>query len=245
MPEGDVVVHRQVLAQPGPGLTAASWARLADGTPLITGVQRGEGWLILVHTTANTTWSSLPLSGVFVDLMQRFARSGTVPAARCRACWRRSRCWMRRAVWARRARRCSRCRPRLSPRRWSAREHPPGLYGRIEAGEDAARQALNLASAVPELTALEPADFAVPPQDFAGSAEVDLMPWILLAALLLALADTVIGLILRGLVPGRLRPAPVAGRVAAAARPAGRVACAGPGRGDHRRDLRDPVSPMS
>ena len=76
VPEGDVVVHRQVLAQPGPGLNAASWARLADGTPLITGVQRGQGWLILVHTTANTTWSSLPLSGVFVDLMQRFAALG-------------------------------------------------------------------------------------------------------------------------------------------------------------------------
>jgi hypothetical protein len=87
-------------------------------------------------------------------------------------------------------------------------EHPPGLYGRIEAGEDAARQALNLASAVPELTALGPADYPVPTRDFAGSAEVDLMPWLLLAALLLALADTVIGLFLRGLLPGRLRPAP-------------------------------------
>jgi hypothetical protein len=92
--------------------------------------------------------------------------------------------------------------------------HPPGLYGRIEAGEDAARQALNLASAVPDLQALSPGDLPVPAQDYAGSAEVDLMPWILLAALLLALADTVIGLILRGLGPGRLRgrmrPAPAA-----------------------------------
>jgi hypothetical protein len=38
------------------------------------------------------------------------------------------------------------------------------------------------------------------------------MPWILLAAMLLALADTLIGLMLRGLMPaGRLRPAPAVG----------------------------------
>ena len=73
VPEGDVVVQRQVLAQPGPELARHTWARLADGTPLITGAQRGEGWLVLVHTTANTTWSSLPLSGVFVEMLQRIA----------------------------------------------------------------------------------------------------------------------------------------------------------------------------
>src|SRR5918996_230455 len=71
VPEGDVVVHRQVLAQPGPELASRAWARLADGTPLITGAPDGKGWLVLVHTTANTTWSSLPLSGAFMDLLQR------------------------------------------------------------------------------------------------------------------------------------------------------------------------------
>jgi hypothetical protein len=43
-----------------------------------------------------------------------------------------------------------------------------------------------------------------------GSAEVDLMPWLLLAALLLALADTAIGLQLRGLLIRPRRAAPVA-----------------------------------
>ena len=71
VPEGDILVHRQVLAQPGPELASRAWARLADGTPLITGAPQGKGWLVLVHTTANTTWSNLPLSGVFVDLLQR------------------------------------------------------------------------------------------------------------------------------------------------------------------------------
>ncbi len=67
---------RQVLAQPGPQLAAHTWARLADGTPLITGAQRGKGWLVLVHTTANTAWSSLPLSGVFVDLLRPHRGAG-------------------------------------------------------------------------------------------------------------------------------------------------------------------------
>ncbi len=211
VPEGDVVVHRQVLAQPGPGLNAASWARLADGTPLITGVQRGKGWLVLVHTTANTSWSSLPLSGVFVELMQRIVALG--PGAGGALQGTLAPIEVLNAAGHLGA-------PSVAAQPLPAAEfadavagaqHPPGLYGRIEAGEDAARQALNLASAVPDLQALAPADFPVPPQSYAGSAEVDLMPWILLAALLLALADTVIGLGLRGLLSGRLRPASVAG----------------------------------
>ena len=43
---------------------------------------------------------------------------------------------------------------------------------------------------------------------YAGSAEIDLMPWLLLAALLLALADTAIGLQLRGLLIRPARAAP-------------------------------------
>jgi len=77
VPEEDIVVNRQVLAQPGPALAAQSWARLEDGTPLITGQQREKGWLVLVHTTANRDWSSLPLSGVFVDLLRRVISLGT------------------------------------------------------------------------------------------------------------------------------------------------------------------------
>src|SRR5690606_24809970 len=76
VPEGDVVVHRQVLAQPGPQLAERTWVRLADGTPLITGAAQGKGWLVLVHTTANTTWSTLPLSGVFLDLLERIVALG-------------------------------------------------------------------------------------------------------------------------------------------------------------------------
>ncbi|MCA8932559.1 MAG: BatA domain-containing protein, partial [Rhodospirillaceae bacterium] len=67
----DVVVNRQVLAQPGPELAEHTWAQLADGTPLVTAARQGEGWLVLVHVSARPDWSTLPLSGLFVEMLQR------------------------------------------------------------------------------------------------------------------------------------------------------------------------------
>src|SRR5207248_7015541 len=67
----DVLVQRQVLAEPEPDLAGKTWARLTDGTPLVTAQQRGKGWLVLVHTTANADWSNLALSGLFVDMLRR------------------------------------------------------------------------------------------------------------------------------------------------------------------------------
>ena len=67
----EVVVRRQVLAQPSPDLAGKTWARLNDGTPLVTGEKIGDGWLVLFHTTANAEWSSLALSGLYVDMLRR------------------------------------------------------------------------------------------------------------------------------------------------------------------------------
>jgi hypothetical protein len=202
-PEGDILVHRQVLAQPGPELASRAWARLADGTPLITGAPQGKGWLVLVHTTANTTWSNLPLSGVFVDLLQRIV--ALAPGAGGAA----------RGVLApievldadghlgephAAAQPIAAAELATTP---ASPQHPPGLYGLVEAAEETPRQALNLASAVPDLQALPASDFPTGVRDYTTSAEIDLMPWLLLAALLLALADTLIGLQLRGLLVRR------------------------------------------
>ena len=66
----DVTITRQVLARPSLDLAAKTWASLADGTPLVTAEKHGEGWLILVHTTASTEWSNLSLSGLFVAMLQ-------------------------------------------------------------------------------------------------------------------------------------------------------------------------------
>ena len=74
----DVKITRQVLATPASVLGgpkgaggAKVWARLADGTPLVTEAPRGAGRIVLFHVTANADWSDLPLSGLFPDLLHR------------------------------------------------------------------------------------------------------------------------------------------------------------------------------
>lgn len=78
----DVTVKRQVLADPGlltPEVLV--WARLNDGTPLVTASRRGEGYLVLFHITANSDWSNLPMSGLFVEMLRRITELGTLTAA--------------------------------------------------------------------------------------------------------------------------------------------------------------------
>ncbi|MFT4915820.1 MAG: hypothetical protein ACI9ND_000028 [Yoonia sp.] len=71
----DVTVNAQVMAQPDPTLADRVIAQLADGTPLITRQTVGEGQVVLVHVTANAEWSTLPLSGLFVQILERLAVS--------------------------------------------------------------------------------------------------------------------------------------------------------------------------
>ncbi|MHA7899406.1 MAG: DUF4159 domain-containing protein [Henriciella sp.] len=75
-PPEDIRVRQQVLARPGPQLARRTWARLADGSPLVTADRRGEGTLILFHVTAGPDWSDLPYAGVFVDMLRRSIAAG-------------------------------------------------------------------------------------------------------------------------------------------------------------------------
>jgi hypothetical protein len=77
----DVTVERQVLAEPDGLLATRTWATLTDGTPLVTGERRGAGTLALFHVTADTSWSNLPLSGAFVDMLRRLVALGGSSAA--------------------------------------------------------------------------------------------------------------------------------------------------------------------
>ncbi|MEM9344571.1 MAG: DUF4159 domain-containing protein [Pseudomonadota bacterium] len=72
---GEVRITAQVMAQPDPTLADRTIASLADGTPLVTRKRVEEGQVVLFHTTANAEWSSLPLSGLFVQMLERLAVS--------------------------------------------------------------------------------------------------------------------------------------------------------------------------
>lgn len=78
----DIAVASQVLAEPSPDLDDRTLASLSDGTPLVTQRDLGLGQIILFHVTANAEWSNLPLTGLFVDMLDRLsiAPRGTPPS---------------------------------------------------------------------------------------------------------------------------------------------------------------------
>ncbi|WP_028032604.1 DUF4159 domain-containing protein [Chelativorans sp. J32] len=83
-PPQDVTVSRQVLAEPSADIVERTWANLADGTPLVTSAPRGDGRVILFHVTPEATWSNLPISGTFVEMLRRIVQlsrnQGTITA---------------------------------------------------------------------------------------------------------------------------------------------------------------------
>ncbi|MDO5612130.1 MAG: DUF4159 domain-containing protein [Paracoccus sp. (in: a-proteobacteria)] len=85
-PPAEVTVRAQLIAQPSPDLSSRTIAALVDGTPLITRMAEGQGQVVLFHVTANAEWSNLPLSGLFVQMLDRLigsarAAPGDAPAA--------------------------------------------------------------------------------------------------------------------------------------------------------------------
>ena len=71
VPPEEVDVRTQVLAEPSPDLAGKVWASLDDGTPLVTAKTSGDGVIVLFHISSDAEWSSLPLSGLFVEMLGR------------------------------------------------------------------------------------------------------------------------------------------------------------------------------
>ena len=192
----DVLVDRQVLAEPSIDLPDKTWARLADGTPLVTAEDREEGKIVLVHTTANPDWSNLALSGLFVDMLRRITAlsegvSGDMQATTFAPI----------EVLDGRGQLVpppatvfpipgNGFRPdALGPR------HPPGFYGTEEA-----RRALNLTSLVTTVEPLRRLPAGVAQGTYAARGEVDLKPLLLGLAMALAIIDLFVAMLLRGLL---------------------------------------------
>jgi len=67
----DIRVNRQVMAEPGAQTDARTWARLEDGSPLVTSAPIGLGRVVLFHVTAGPEWSNLAVGGLYVRLERR------------------------------------------------------------------------------------------------------------------------------------------------------------------------------
>ncbi len=197
----EVTVGRQVLADPAALPAPATWASLADGTPLVTATHLGAGEVVLFHVTANADWSNLPLSGLFVDMLSRLvARSAGVAVAddgrRLAPALALDGAGVLGAMppFARAlaARDVSHTTP--SP------AHPPGFYG---SPQD--RHALNLGASLPAPAAMAPIPGAEQLSLAAAPRERPLGPGLIALAVLLLVADMLLTLRLRGLLDGVLR----------------------------------------
>jgi hypothetical protein len=200
----EVTVSRQVLADPEPGLPEKTWARLSDGTPLVTAARRGKGLVVLFHVSADMTWSNLPISGLFVDMLRKIvaqASAATGPADKSAAKatlppWR--------TLDGYGVLQSPPADAKPLPVGFTGAgepEHPPGLYG--------APESAFAVNALPPGAALVAADYAGLPTRAGGLAvapPVDLKPWLLLLSLLGFLADTIASLRL-GRTNWRLRAA--------------------------------------
>ncbi|MGO4707276.1 DUF4159 domain-containing protein [Microvirga sp. 2MCAF38] len=194
----EIGVHRQILAEPDGDLPSKTWAALEDGTPIVTADKRGKGLIVLFHVTANTNWSNLPLSGLFVDMLRRI----TALAATSVELGTEARDAGTEALT-----------PRVTldgfgtlvsppiqshavPRDYAQRateEHPAGFYGPADS---------NLAvNALIQNDLLAPLDYKPLNAKVAalvGEKTIDLRPSLLAAALLLLLLDTIASLWLGG-----------------------------------------------
>ena len=213
-PPADIGVRRQILAEPDGDLPGRTWASLQDGTPIVTAQKRGQGEIVLFHVTADTTWSNLPLSGLFIDMLRRvvsLAGAGAPPPGEGQRAPA--------AVLA----------PRVTldgfgalgsppasatavPADYADRashEHPPGFYGPADGGISV--------NALKADDRLKPLDFGAlagaQVGTLAGAETLDLRPGLFTGALALLALDTLAGLWLGGFLGRRT----LAGRLRAAA----------------------------
>ena len=212
----DVTINRQVLADPSKLTPQIEiWARLKDGTPLVTAVKHGEGRIVLFHITANSDWSSLPISGLFVEMLRRISTMGRAGAAA--AAEAATAAAVPGATGEDPARAPDELTvlpplktldgqgalksppPTAEPIKTSALaelapslEHPPGYYGR-----SASPHALNVLSPKSVLLPLPSMPASVQHMSYASAASLPLKSWLLAAALTLLFADILAVLILQ------------------------------------------------
>jgi hypothetical protein len=191
----DVTVSRQILAEPSIELSTRAWARLSDGTPMVTAAPRGKGWIVLFHVTAGPNWSSLPLSGLYVEMLRRLlALSAGVGPGEMNA---KASLPAVSALdgFGREVSPGGEAEPILAgalARTDPSAKHPPGLYG-----VPGAEYALNTARGD---TALLPMP-AMARENYASASAIALEPALLTLAALLLLIDFAISLLLRGYAP--------------------------------------------
>lgn len=194
----DVTVSKQVLAEPSIDLASHTWARLSDGTPLVTADRRGDGWTVLFHVTANPDWSTLPMSGLFVEMLERAitysrAEIASTPVQNDSG---DTLLYIEKVLNG--FGELEDAKGNFDPlafealATWKANAAtPPGIYRR-----PAMVRALNLTTRSTRLAPLRPLPSHVEVMTLGSELAIDLKPWAITLALLLALLDGVLMLLM-------------------------------------------------
>jgi Domain of unknown function (DUF4159)/Aerotolerance regulator N-terminal len=205
----DVDISSQVMAQPDPDLPGRVLASLEDGTPLVTGRELGDGRVVLFHVTASADWSSLPLSGLFVQMLERLTQSAgglaNAPEALEGTIWTPLQVLDGFGALAPPSLIAGVPGERLAEARPSA-ETPPGIYA---SGER--RVALNVMRADDDLSPLGPLPDGVTVETLDRAREIRLGPWLIALALGLLALDVLATLVVSGRLGRGRRAAPAAG----------------------------------
>ncbi|UXS32306.1 DUF4159 domain-containing protein [Agrobacterium tumefaciens] len=201
MPKADgVLVKRQVLAEPTPDLAERTWASLADGTPLVTTRTVEAGRIVLFHVSAEASWSDLPISGHFVDMLRRIVQLSKAGGASANANAPAAALPPFRLLTAEGAlsaeigaARPLEMRAGQPPR--TGFDNPPGLYGTEDGFV-----ALNLLPAGATLRPLDTsaAGVSTTSEALIGETAKSLRPALFIAAFLMLIADSLIVLFMNG-----------------------------------------------
>ena len=226
----DVRIRRQVLVDPARlSPDTQVWARLSDGTPLVTAQKRSNGWLILFHVTGNSDWSNLPLSGLFVDMLRRLSTLSSFDPTSAASLTSRtsvpttsanptnpdiestrvltpvltvSGFGLLGAVPAGTKSVSISAMANSTP----SADHPPGFYGPADSP-----RAFNLITGKTELAPIGDMPSVATIVPMAAGAETLLKPWLLFFAISILFADIIATMLLRGLrFPTRPQPAAAA-----------------------------------
>ena len=195
----DIKIRQMVLAQPSPELPDLTWASLEDGTPLITSRVHGKGRLVLIHTTATPRWSDLPISVLYVEILERLVKMAGQATNKVQ---QQNGTLMPQLVLDGQGRLNqpeSFVKP-ISANKFKSfvpnSSNPPGIYGRSGYVE-----ALNLGNRIAEFErtqSLIPS--SVIQKSYDPQGETRLMPYFLTAAVSFILIDWIIMLVLSGLI---------------------------------------------
>lgn len=203
----DINIEQQVLADPAQDLEGKIWASLTDGTPFITAAPQDRGLIILVHTTANTDWSDFALSGLYVSTLRRIIALAGQSGQSLNINYKSLEPILIMDGNGALSTPPASVRPlpietlnKIKP----SSIHPPGIYG-----SGSMSYAVNASDNLPALQITENLPLSIYQNQYETEYELDLMPYLLYAALLLFLIDWLVMIFIIGSGLKYLRRAPL------------------------------------